>query len=189
MDYYLNRINVVLIVLVGGLCVYQWSGEKQADAQLVELRRLVRADENHLASQAESIRTASADLEEFKQVITEFKTKSDAANLQIRQEKAKVFTLEQETQRRAAEAETAARSLAAYKQGVAGRDANIQVLLGQRDQLVSANHEVVKKADQAIGAYQALAGKYTTLVGQYNDLAGRYQAEHPPADPAKNHSP
>jgi chromosome segregation ATPase len=178
MDYYLNRINVVLIVLVGGLCVYQWTGEKQADAQLVELRRVVHADENHLASQAEAIRTASADLDEFKKIITEFKSKSDAANLQIRQTKAKIFTLEQETKRQATEAETAARSLAAYKQGVAARDANIQVLLGQRDQLVTANHEVVKKADQAIGAYQELANKYTALVGQYNDLAGRYKAEH-----------
>jgi chromosome segregation ATPase len=184
MEYYLNRVNVILIALVGALCVWQWSGEKKADGQLENLRRVVAADESHLAAQDQAISGANEDIDEFKKEITALKGKSDAGDVEIRQAKARLFTLEQQAKQSSAEAEISTRALAAYKQGVAARDTNIHVLLDQRQQLVAANQDAVHKADGAIKAYDDLATKYGSLVAQYNDLATRYKAltAPPPKD-------
>jgi len=176
MEYYLNRINVILIALVGALCFWQWSGEKKGDAQLENLRRVVAADESHLAAQDQAIRGANEDIDEFKAEITALKKRSDAGDIEVRQAKARLFTLEQQAKQSATEAEISARALAAYKQGVVARDANIHTLLDQRQQLVTANQDAVRKADGAIKAYDDLANKYSALVTQYNDLATRYKA-------------
>jgi len=185
MDYYLNRINVILIALVGGLCVYQWSGEKRSDQLIEDLRRSVRTAESHIAAQDQAIRGANEDIDEFKKIIAAAKTKSDASDVDIRQQRARIFTLEQDAKRRAAEADLAAKSLAAYKQGLAERDGNIQLLLAQRQKLVDANQDVAKKATTAIHAYDELYAKYATLVDQYNDLGKRYKALTAPPAAAK----
>jgi septal ring factor EnvC (AmiA/AmiB activator) len=184
MDYYLNRVNVILIALVGTLCLWQWSGEKKADQQLENLRRVVAADESHLAAQDQAIRGANEDIDEFKKEISALKAKSDASDSEIRKDKARVFTLEQEEKQRVAEAELSAKALAAYKQGIAARDQNIHLLVDQRQQLVEANQDAVNKANSAVTAYNDVATKYATLVGQYNDLAKRYKALTAPAPDA-----
>jgi chromosome segregation ATPase len=183
MEHFLNRLNVVLIVLVGGLCVYQWSGESKADGQIVELRRSARVDEDHISSQNLAIRGAREDIVEFKKVVVELKGKSDAADVQIRQQKARIFTLELDQKQSAAAADIWKKSLAAYKQAVAARDGNIHLLLDQRQQLIDANRDAAHKANQVVSAYNDLAAKYTALVGQYNELAKRYKAlAAPPPD-------
>jgi chromosome segregation ATPase len=173
MDYYLNRINVLLIALVGGLCVYQWAGEKNADTQILELRRVARVAQDRAASQAEALRGTHEDLDELKKVIGELKTASDSADVQIRQQKARIFVLESGEKRRAADADDLKRALAAYKEAVAGRDKDIRILLGQRQQLIDSGKETVAKATEA---YNGLVAKYSELIGHYNDLAARYKA-------------
>lgn len=189
MEYYLNRVNVILIALVGALCLWQWSGEKKADGQLENLRRVVAADESHLAAQDQAIRGANEDIDEFKAEITALKKKSDAGDIEVRETKAHLFTLEQQAKQSATEAEISARALAAYKQGVAARDNNIHLLLDQRQQLVTANQDAVHKADGAIKAYDDLASKYGSLVTQYNDLAARYKALTTPPPNSKASTP
>jgi len=177
MEYYLNRINVILIVLVGGLCVWQWHGENKADGRIVDLRLAVAADERHIAAQDQAIRGANEDIDEFKKVIDSLKIKSDAGDVQIRQQKARLFTIELEEKKHAAEADALKRTLAAYKEAVAARDGNIHILLDQRQQLIDAGRAAAKKAADAVVAYNDLAVKFEDLVGKYNDLAARYKAE------------
>jgi len=189
MDYYLNRINVILIALVGALCVYQWSGEKRADQLIEDLRRTVHADEGRIAAQDQAIRSANEDIDEFKKVIAEGKARSDAADADIRQQKARIFTLEQEAKRHAAEADLAAKSLAAFKLGIADRDTSIKSLLDQRQKLADANQDIANKATAAVHAYDDLYSKYAALVGQYDDLAKRYKALAPPLPADKPANP
>lgn len=181
MEYYLNRINVVLVALVGALCVWQWSGEKRADVQIETLRQTVAADERHGAAQDQAIRGANEDIDEFKREITALKTKSDSGDVQIRQQKARLFQVELDAKRQADTAELWKKSLAAYKDAVAARDGNIRTLLDQRQQLIEANRSTAKKATDAVVAYNDLTAKFESLVQKYNELAARYQAEHSPA--------
>lgn len=178
MEYVLNRVNILLVALVGALCVYQWDGEKKADAQIEDLRRISRVDEDRIASQDLAVRGAREDIVELKNVISALKTRSDAGDVQVRQQKARIFTLEQREKRSAEEAEVWKKTLAAYKDAVAARDGNIRVLIGQRQQLIEAGRAAAKKATDAVVAYNDLAAKFEDLVGKYNDLAARYKAEH-----------
>jgi chromosome segregation ATPase len=181
MDYYLNRINVILIVLVGGLCLFQWKGEKKADAQIVELHHTIRTDEDRVASQIQAIRAANEDIDEFKKIIAGLKTRADAGDVEIRGQKARIFALAEAVKQHDREAEIWKRTLATYKEAVAARDKNIQALFDQRRQLVDANKADAQKATDAVVAYNGLAAKYEDLVSKYNELAVRYQAEHTPA--------
>jgi hypothetical protein len=181
MEYYLNRINLALMALIGAACVWQWSGERQADSLIESLRQAVAVDERHIAAQAEALRSADADLAEFKTVIVSFKAKSDASDVQIRQQRARLFILERDAKQHAAESAVWTKTLAAYKAAVTDRDGNVRLLLDQRQHLIAANQEAAAKTNQAVVAYNDLAAKYTDLVGHYEVLAKRYRAEHPPA--------
>jgi len=183
MDY-LNRVNLALILLVGGLCVHQWSGEKEADAQIVELRRIARVDETRLTSQSDAIRAANEDIDEFKKVISALKTKSEAGDAQSREQKGQIFRLEQAAQQHATESDVWKKTLGAYQEAVSARDKNITLLLEQRDRILEANKANAKKATDAVVAYNELATKYEDVVGKYNELAARYKAEHTPAPSA-----
>ncbi len=176
MEYILNRVNLVLLALVGGLCIYQWSGERKADREIEDLRHSVQKAEDHIAAQDQSLRGANEDIDEFKKVIAESKLKSDADDVALREKKAQVFTLEQQAKRAISDADLSAKTIAAYKLGINDRDANIKILLEQRQKLIDANQDAAQKANQAITAYNELANKYGTLVAQYNDLGKRYKA-------------
>ena len=189
MESFLNRLNLVLVVLVGALCTRQWSGEKAADGRIIELRRAARADEDRIASQELAIRGAREDLADFKSTVAELKRKSDAGDAQIRQDKARIFTLELAAKRGAAQADIWNKTLAAYKQAVAQRDGNIHLLLDQRRQLADADKEAAGKANQAILAYNDLAARYTALVEHYNELARRYQALSTPPAGSRQENP
>ncbi len=188
MSHRLHQINFVLLVFVGGLCLFQWHREKQADDQIVNLRRIGREQEGKIATQGEAIRSANEDLDGFKGEVAGLKHKSDESDTEIKQQKARIFTLERDKEQHAAEAAEWKKTFAAYDQAVAARDGDIKTLLGQRDQLVSANKDVAQKANQAVVSYNGLVAKYEDLVGKYNDLAKRYQAEHATASAPDTHT-
>jgi chromosome segregation ATPase len=188
MSYRLHQVNFVLLALVGGLCLFQWHREKQADDQIIDLRRIGQEQERKITTQGEAIRSANEDIDGFKGEVAGLKQKSDQSDAEIKQQKAHLFTLERDKEQHATEAAEWKKTFAAYDQAIAARDGDIKTLLGQRDQLVSANKDVAQKANQAVGSYNGLVAKYEDLVGKYNDLAKRYQAEHAPAPASDAHA-
>jgi chromosome segregation ATPase len=188
MSYRLHQVNFVLLALVGTLCLFQWHREKQADDQIIDLRRIGQAQDRKIATQGEAISSANEDLKGFKSEISGLKQKSDQSDTEIKQQKARIFTLEREKERHESEAAEWKKTFAAYDQAIAARDGDIKTLLDQRDQLVSANKDVAQKANQAVVSYNGLVVKYEDLVGRYNDLAKRYQAEHATASASDPHA-
>ena len=184
MTRYFDYLNFALLGLLGGLCVVQWSQEKGYALQLAELRHTATSQADKLAVQAEAIQRSGEDIEGFKHEIEAFKAQADGNNALIRQQKARLFVLEEakvKTDRQLADWQ---RALEEYKNAISIRDENIKTLLGQRDQLVATNKDVAAKANQAIGAYNDLATKYEDVVTRYNTLAARYQTEHDAANAA-----
>lgn len=178
MSLRLHQVNFVLLALVGGLCLFQWHREKRADEQIIDLRRIGQEQERKITAQGEAISNANEDIAGFKSEVTGLKHKSDEGDAEIKQQKARIFTLEQDKEQHAAEAAAWKKIFAAYEQAIAARDGDIKTLLNQRDQLVSANKDVAQKANQAVLSYNGLVTKYEDLVGKYNGLAKRCQAEH-----------
>jgi chromosome segregation ATPase len=188
MEPFLNRLNVILTVLLGALVAYQWSGENRADSQIIELRATGRKAEQRIAEQTEALKQANEDLDEFKSVISGLKTKVDAADAQIRQEKARGFTLEHDSARSTAEAAALKSSLAAFKDAVDSRDASIRTLLDERHKLAQAASDAAHKANEVVAQYNQLATQYQGLVTKYNDLARRQQKASEAAGTPKDRS-
>ena len=171
----LNRLNAIFIVLIGALVAYQWSGESRADGLIVALRASGQKAEQRIAEQTEALKQANEDLQEFKTVISGLKAKIDDADAQIRQQKARVFTLERDAARTASETSSLKASLAAFSTAVQSRDANIRTLLEQRHKLADAASDAAHKANEAVAQYNQLASQYQDLVTKYNDLVRRRQ--------------
>ncbi len=176
MEPFLNRLNVILLVLVGGLVAFQWSGEHRADTTILALRTAARRTDQRIAEQAEALKQATEDLAEFKGVIARLKTKADDADAQIRQQKAQIFTLQRDAARQTADTALLQAALAAYKVAVNSRDSSIHTLLDQRQRLADAANAAVHQANAVVTQYNQLAGQYQGLVAKYNDLVRRAQA-------------
>ncbi len=181
MTRYFDYLNLTLLVVLGSLCLVQWSHEKDYGRQLTELRQTATNQADKLAVQGEAIQRAGEDLDGFKREIVNFKAQADENNALIRQQKARIFLLDEEKDRVTHQLADWKKALDEYKKAVATRDDNIKTLLTQREQLVTANKEVAAKANQAVVAYNDLTTKYEDVVTRYNALAARYQSEHAPA--------
>jgi chromosome segregation ATPase len=181
----LNRINLVLIVLIGGLCVFQWQVEKHARANINSLQRTTAIHEQKIAEQEENLKGANEDIERFRVQVTELKALSDDQAIQIRDQKAQVFKLDEAKTQLTKQTESLRQALDVYKAAITSRDENIKTLLEQRDQLFTANKNAVEKANLAIATYNEINTKYADLVGRYNDLAARVQATAPNPDDTK----
>ncbi len=186
MSKYFDYLNLALLVGLGGLCIAQWSSEKEYSHQLTDLRQTSSSQAAKLTAQEETIQHAHEDTEEFKHEIVAFKTQADENNALIRQQKAELFQLNAEKGKLSTQLAEWQKALTEYKSAIAGRDENIKTLLSQREELVSANRDVAAKANQAVAAYNDLTTKYEDVVTRYNTLVTRYQSEHEaPAAPAK----
>ena len=184
MTRYFDYINFSLLVLLGGLCVFQWSREKDYGRQLVELRQTATTQADKLAVQGESIQRANEDIEGFKHEIVAFKSQADENNSLIRQQKARIFSLEEENGKASRQLAEWQKALEEYKKAITSRDDNIKTLLAQREQLVEANKDIAGKANQAVTAYNDLTTKYEDVVKRYNTLVTQYKSEHEPASAA-----
>ena len=173
---HLGLINFVFLLLIGGLCIFQWHVEKEARQRINGLQRTVASQEQKIAEQEDSIKGANEDLDRFRAQVTELKAQNDGQIVQIRDRKAEVFKLEETKSQLTKQAEGLHQALDTYKAAVASRDENLKTLLEQREQLLTANKGAVEKANLAVTTYYELHAKYSDLVARYNELAVRAQA-------------
>lgn len=170
-------LNFIFVLLLGGICVFQWYREKNYGDRITELQHTTDSQQNKLAQQTEDLRRVNEDLDGFKQSVTALKTQTDEQVAAIRSQKAQIFTLEGEKEKLSKQLLNWQRALEDHKTALTARDQNIQTLLSQRDQILTANKETAEKANQAILAYNELATKYDDMVKRYNTLATQYKAE------------
>lgn len=174
----LTFFNFTLVLILGGVCVAQWSRERDYGARLRTLQQTSDKQSDRLSVQADDLRRVNEDLDGFKQTIATLKSQTDEQVAAIRDQKAKIFTLEREKDGLNKQLVNWQRAVEEHKAAIAARDENIHTLLGQRDQILAANKDAAEKANHAILAYNDLAAKYEDVVKRYNTLATQYKAEH-----------
>lgn len=176
MTRHLNRINFVLLIVIAGVTLFQWNIERDARQRINSLQRTTAAHEQKIAEQDETIKGANEDLDRFRTQVSELKTQNDAQVIEIREQKAKLFQLEELKTTQTKQIESLRQALDAFKAALASRDENIKTLLEQREQLYAVNKNAVEKANLAINSYNDVNGKYADLVTRYNDLVAKTQA-------------
>ncbi len=170
-------LNFLLVLALGAVCARQWTQEKHYGERVVQLQRTGDAQAEKLQLQQDDLRRAQDDLEGFKTAVANLTAQSQGDLKQIREQKAQLFTLENDRRRLSSELTNWQRAVEEHKAAISARDHNIQTLLSQREQLVSANRDAASKANQAIVAYNDLAKKYDDVVTRYNALATQYKTE------------
>lgn len=172
----LNRINFVLLLALAVVTVFQWNAEHDARLSINALQRSAALQDRKIAEQDETIRGNNEDLDHFRSQVLELKNQNDAQAVDIRDQRAKLFQLEETKTNLARQTESLRQSLDAFKAALASRDDNIKTLLDQREQLYSANKSAVEKTNLAVTAFNDLNAKYADLVTRYNDLVAKTQA-------------
>ena len=172
----LNRINFVLLVILAVVTLFQWKVEREARISINSLQRKTALQDQKIAEQDETIKGNNEDLDHFRAQVLELKTQNDAQAVDIRDQRAKLFQLEETKTSLTKQTESLRQSLEAFKAALASRDDNIKTLLDQREQLYAANKNAVEKANLAITSYNDLNGKYADLVTHYNELVAKSQA-------------
>lgn len=170
-------INLALLLILGGTCVYQWRQEASYSARITSLEKQTASQLTTLHTQTEDLRRTSDDLQSFKENIATLTRQSDEQTAALREEKARAFALAQEKTRLTEQIAAWQRALESHKAALAKRDENIKTLLEQRDQILAAQRDAVAKANESITAYNELTSKYESVVNRYNTLAAQYQAE------------
>jgi uncharacterized coiled-coil DUF342 family protein len=172
-----TSLNTVLLVLLGGTCVYQWSQEREYGDRITGLQKQSDQQQNKILIQTEDLRRTGEDLDGFKANVAKLNEQTESQAESIRQQKAQVFLLETEKKSLTKQLEAWKQAVEDHKAALANRDQNIQTLLTQRDQVITAQKETAEKANQTIAAYNELATKYEDVVTRYNTLATQYKAE------------
>lgn len=176
MTKYLNRINFALLIAIGVVTLFQWNVERQARQKINSLQRTTAAHEAKISEQDETIKGANEDLDRFRTQVADLKNQNDSQVVEIRDQKAKLFQLDEAKTNLTKQTESLRQALDAFKAALASRDENIKTLLEQREQLYAANKNAVEKANLAITSFNELNGKYADLVTRYNDLVAKSQA-------------
>jgi chromosome segregation ATPase len=170
-------LNLVLLLVLGATCVFQWRQEGAYNQRITSLEKESASQTNKLQVQAEELRRNSEDLTAFKQNVANLTTESETQAAELREQKARVFTLAQEKARLSTQLDAWQKALNEHKAALAQRDESITTLLAQREQIIAAQRDAATKANSAVAAYNDLTTKYEKVVNDYNTLAKQYQAE------------
>lgn len=172
-----TSVNFLLLLGLGGTCVYQWSQERVYGTRIADLQKQTDGQQNQLLAQSEDLRRTREDLDGFKENVAKLTVQTEEQAKSIRQQKAEVFVLESDKDKLTKQLATWQHAVEEHKAALANRDDNIKTLLTQRDQILLAQSDAAQKANQAIVAYNELTTKYEDVVGRYNTLATQYKAE------------
>jgi chromosome segregation ATPase len=184
MSAHLHRLNFVLLLALGALCVFQWSTEKSARARIGGLLKTQEEQARRLAEQTESLQASAQDLEAFRTQILGLKSQVDGQAATIRTQNSQIARLDTVEASLTRQLEIWKKAVDDYHGAVEARDAQIATLVDQRDRFYEANKASIQRANAAVASLNDLNEKYSDVVTRYNDLAAKTQAQTPaPASP------
>lgn len=181
---HLHRINFVLLIAVGSLCLFQWGAESRARRRISSLVASEADLTRQLADQTASLQSAHEDLDAFRNQIVSLKAEVEEQRTTIRTQNSQIARLETVEASLNRQLAVWKEAVEEYRAAIEARDGQITELVRQRDQLYEANKTSIERANAAVAALNDLNEKYTEVVTLYNDLAAQVTAQ-PASTPAK----
>jgi chromosome segregation ATPase len=157
MNKALEKLNLLGVLALAALCVFQWRVNREANTAVMRMEKAQQQQSAKIAEQEKEIAGNRADLESFRSQLMTTKTSETELNRQV------------------AEAEKANRQLTAEVHGLKESLTNWVAAVRERDaQLQRAAKEiqgVVESRDEAIEKYNTLAKTHNQLVADVNRAA------------------
>lgn len=177
MPFSLHRLNFILLLSLGALCVFQWNTEKTARTRIGSLLNERENLTQRVAEQSDSLHAANEDLDAFRKQILALKAQTDEQVTTIRTQKSNLTRLEGSEASLTRQLELWKQALEEYRGAIAARDDQIKTLVEQRDQYYAANKAAIERANHAVAALNDLNEKHNDVVTRYNALAAQAQAQ------------
>jgi chromosome segregation ATPase len=154
MNRFLEKLNLVGVIILAGLCVAQWKINRDANLDLQHAQKIQREQTTKLADQEKMIQGQVADLEVFRAQLLETKasekelenkfTVVDRANHELTNERDQLKT------------------------SISNWDASVKARDEQLRQASTNLQKLVQSRDDAIEKYNDLAKRHNQLVGEVN---------------------
>jgi hypothetical protein len=168
----LSILNLALLALLGGLCVYQWRNEYRDSLQITQLQRETSEQRVKLDEQARTARRQGDDASSFKEQIARLQVIAESSEALSRTNRWLASQLEKDRVQFADQAAQWMKAVEAYKSAVLSRDESIKTLREQRETLLQRERDAASRANEAVLAYNQLAEKYKAAVNRYTNSAG-----------------
>jgi chromosome segregation ATPase len=155
----LHYVNFVGVLILAGLCVFQWTRDRRLNLELNRLEQTRLEQAARLGEQERTVRDLSADLEEIKKRFAQSQTEIGdiRQNLRAAENQARQLTVERDQLKT---------SVTNWAAAVATRD----------ERLKEANTRIRKLSDDlnaSINKFNELATNYNVAVKDLNELRAR----------------
>lgn len=157
MNRFLERVNLVGVVALAGVCVFQWRINRDVNTEVIHLQKTQQEQSAEIGEQEKTIAGQVADLETFRSQLI-------GAKADEKETRAKLTASERANRQLSAEAEQLKASLTNWVAAVKERDK-------QLEHTMTDLKSVIESRDDAIEKYNALAKTHNQLVADVNRSA------------------
>jgi chromosome segregation ATPase len=168
----LTRLNLVGVVALAGLCVFQWRTNRSLNLDINALQKSSQLQAVKITEQEKNLQGLSADLENFRGQLTR-------ANAELRETSAKLQISERDNAQLTAERDQLKESIANWAAAVHVRD----------ERIAEANHrihEIGERLRDGAEKFNKLATRYNDTVKQLDELTVKYNAVITQLNEARN---
>lgn len=156
MNRWLQYFNLLGVIALAALCVFQWRMNRQLNLQLYELQNERIERTAKMEEQSKKLKGATDDLETFREQLTR-------ANVELKQESEKAASNEAKLNALMLERDALQESLAKWTNAVTERDQRLKESNAQIQKLANDLNAAVRK-------YNQLATNYNDVVKDLNEL-------------------
>jgi chromosome segregation ATPase len=154
MNRFVEKFNLIGIVALAALCVFQWRVNREVNTEVARLQKTGHERNAKIAEQEKTIAGQGADLESFR-------TQLHAAKGVEKELTAKIVEAERANRQLSVEGEQLKLSLTNWAAAVSERDEQLRRAATNIQELISSR-------DEAIAKYNALAKQHNQLVADVN---------------------
>jgi len=158
----LAALNLVGVLALAVLCVFQWRMNRTLNLDINTLEKSGQVQAARISEQEKNLQGLSADLENFRGQLTR-------AHAELRDTSGKLQTSEHEAAQLGVERDQLKESIVNWTAAVQVRDERI----GEANDRI---REIGERLEQGAGRFNALAHRYNDTVRQLDELTTKYNA-------------
>lgn len=163
MNRKLQFVNLFGVLILAGLCVFQWRQNRELNLGLNDLEKARQAQEQKLSEQGKTIQGLTDDLARFKEQFT-------SAKGELTETKEKLNVAERTLAQVSTERDQLQINLTNWMNAVTERDAKLK----EANERIT---EVVGRLNESVSKFNQLVTNHNDVVTRYNELAKKIPAE------------
>jgi chromosome segregation ATPase len=169
MNRSLQIINCIGVLVLAGLCVFQWRVNRQLNLEINALEKTRFEHVAKLEDQENALKASTGDLESFRQYLTR-------ANLALKETETRLTTAERNMAQVASERDQLKVSVTNWAAAVTARDGQLKKMDDQLRALADDRNGAVVKFNELAEKYNGVVKDLNDRTRQFNELAEKFKS-------------